>query len=360
MRRLRSTVASLTSLALALQAPLAAQAADSGTSDLAAQSCDRFAAPRLDTDYSGPREPISRVNRDQALEACRQAASAQPARGRYAYLYGRALWNGFQRYDEAVKQFAAAREAGNPWGALGLGTAYATGNGVAQDGGRAMRLYREAEGAGLKAAWQNIGGLYESGTGVAADANEAAKWYRRAADIGDINAYPGMMRLAFESTPVNLAEALAWARKAADAGWAEGEFALGWAYLTGSGVTKDEAAAARWYEKAARQGLTDAMYQLGVLYWTGSGVAKDVPAAFQWIRAAAEQGDPAAQYEAARMLYSGWGTSRDPKAAFALALQAARADVAPAQAMVGAMYYEGDGTARDHATAANWFRHAAL
>jgi tetratricopeptide (TPR) repeat protein len=69
---------------------------------------------------------------DEALEACRQAASAQPARGRYAYLYGRALWNGFQRYDEAVKQFAAAREAGNPWGALGLGTAYATGNGVAQ------------------------------------------------------------------------------------------------------------------------------------------------------------------------------------------------------------------------------------
>ena len=36
-----------------------------------------------------------------------------------------------------------------------------------------MRLYREAEAAGLKAAWQNIGGLYESGTGVVADANEA-------------------------------------------------------------------------------------------------------------------------------------------------------------------------------------------
>ena len=352
MRRFRSNVASLTSLALALQAPLATHAADSA-SDLAAQRCDRFAAPRLDSDYSGPREPLSTANRDQALEACRQAASAQPARGRYAYLYGRALWNGFQRYDEAAKQFAAAREVGNPWGALGLGTAYATGYGVAQDGARAMRLYREAEAAGLKAAWQSIGGLYESGTGVAADANEAAKWYRRAADIGDINAYPGMMRLAFKSTPVNLAEALAWARKAADAGWAEGEFALGWAYLTGSGVARDEAAAARWYEKAARQGLPDAMYQLGVFYWTGSGVAKDVPAAFQWIRAAAEQGDPVAQYDAARMLYSGWGTLRDPKAAFALALQAARADVAAAQAMVGAMYYDGDGTARDHATAAN-------
>jgi len=86
MRRFRSTGASLTSLAL--QAPLAAQAADSGASDLAAQWCDRFTAPRLDTDYRGPREPISRANRDQALEASRQA---QPARGRYAYLYGRAL-----------------------------------------------------------------------------------------------------------------------------------------------------------------------------------------------------------------------------------------------------------------------------
>jgi len=134
MRRFRSTVASLTSLALALQAPLAARAADTTSSDPVAQRCDRFAAPLLDTQYGGPREPITAANRDEALQVCRQAASAPSPSPRYTYLYGRVLFNAFQRYDEAVRQFTVARDAGNPWAALGLGVAYATGQGVTRTG----------------------------------------------------------------------------------------------------------------------------------------------------------------------------------------------------------------------------------
>ena len=379
MCRYRSTVAGLTSLALALQSPLPARAADTAASavrsqvevsaalaalllasqsDSVAQRCDRFSAPRLDSQYKGPREPINAANREEALSACQQAAGAQPSRPRYAYLYGRVLWSA-ERYDDAAKQFGVAHAAGNPWGALGLGNAYATGHGVARDGARALRLFREAEAVGVP-AWSNIGWLYEFGVGATADANEAAKWYRRGADVGDVAAYDGLMRLAFKATPANIAEGLAWAHKAAQGGSVEGQYALGTHYLTGSGVPKDEVAAFRWYEKAARDGLPDAMYQLGLLYWTGRGVAPDVRAAFQWIHAAAEKDDPGAQFEQARMLHAGTGTSRDPKAAFWSALQAARAGIVPAQAMVAAMYDEGDGIARDHAAAVNWFGKAAF
>ena len=79
----------------------------------------------VDTAYGGPREAISAANREEALQACRQAASTRPPSPRYAYQYGRVLFNAFQRDDEAIRQFAAARDGGNPWGALGLGTAYA-------------------------------------------------------------------------------------------------------------------------------------------------------------------------------------------------------------------------------------------
>jgi hypothetical protein len=140
MRRFRPTVASLTSLALALQAPLVARAADPVASSPAAQRCDRYAGPLLDPQYSGPHEPITAANRDEALQVCRQAASTQPPSSRYAYLYGRVLWNGFQRYDEALRQFGIARDGGNPWGALALGYADAAGHGVPQDGARALRL----------------------------------------------------------------------------------------------------------------------------------------------------------------------------------------------------------------------------
>jgi TPR repeat protein len=378
MRTFRSTVASLTSLALALQAPLAVRAADTAASavppqlgaaaaiagpllaaqgDAVAQRCERYAAPRLDPQYGGPREPVTPANREEALQACGQAAAGRASRPRYAFLYGRVLW-GAGRYDEAARQFEAARAGGNPWGSLGLGSACAAGRGVAQDGARALRLFREAEAGGVP-AWSNIGWLHEFGVGVAADANEAATWYRRGADAGDLDAYDGLMRLALKANPPRVAEGLEWARKAAERGSVEGQYALGTLHLTGSGVPKDEAAAARWYEKAARAGLPDAMYQLGLLYWTGRGVDRYLPAAFQWIRAAAELGDPGAQYELARMFHGGVGTARDPKAAFDWAMQAANAGVVDAQSLVGAMYFDGDGTARDHAAAARWFRQAA-
>ena len=55
---------------------------------------------------------------------------------------------------------------------------------------------------------------------------------------------------------------------------------LGWAYLSGQGVTQDYSMAFSWISKSAEQGNTWALGQLGLMYQNGYGVSKDYNQAF--------------------------------------------------------------------------------
>ncbi len=55
---------------------------------------------------------------------------------------------------------------------------------------------------------------------------------------------------------------------------------LGWAYLSGQGVTQDYSIAFSWISKSAEQGNTWALGQLGLMYQNGYGVSKDYNQAF--------------------------------------------------------------------------------
>ena len=57
-----------------------------------------------------------------------------------------------------------------------------------------------------------------------------------------------------------------WYRKAADQGYAEVQYELGFLYNVGLGVSQDFAEAARWYRKAADQENAEAQHELGQLY----------------------------------------------------------------------------------------------
>src|SRR5437660_956777 len=85
-------------------------------------------------------------------------------------------------------------------------------------------------------------------------------------------------------------------QKAAEQGYANAQYNLGWCYDNGTGVEKDEQKAVEWYQKAAEQGYANAQYNLGVHYANGTGVEKDKPKAVEWYQKAAEQGDAYAQY----------------------------------------------------------------
>lgn len=65
---------------------------------------------------------------------------------------------------------------------------------------------------------------------------------------------------------INEAEAARWYRKAAEQGYAKGQYWLGVCYENGFGLTKDEAEAVQLYRKAAAQGYRDAYLNLGSYY----------------------------------------------------------------------------------------------
>ena len=78
-------------------------------------------------------------------------------------------------------------------------------------------------------------------------------------------------------------------RLAADQGYPEAQFYLGFAYTEGRGVPRDDAEAARWVRLAADQGHPYAQGHLGRLYAEGRGVEQDLVAAHTWLSLAALQ-----------------------------------------------------------------------
>jgi TPR repeat protein len=70
---------------------------------------------------------------------------------------------------------------------------------------------------------------------------------------------------------------------------------LGWFYLLGKGVGKDESQAFSWSRKAAAIGNAQAMNNLGWMYQNGYGVAQDRQLAIDWFRKAARLGNEQAK-----------------------------------------------------------------
>jgi hypothetical protein len=70
---------------------------------------------------------------------------------------------------------------------------------------------------------------------------------------------------------------------------------LGVLYKTGLGVTKDLAEAVKWYRKAADAGSVLGQSNLGVCLEEGYGTAVNLNEAVQWYRKAAAQGNETAK-----------------------------------------------------------------
>jgi TPR repeat protein len=92
---------------------------------------------------------------------------------------------------------------------------------------------------------------------------------------------------AGEGAPQDYSETVVWLRKAADQGYAEAQFKLGWAYENGYGVREDHMLAAMWWREAADQGNADAQIKLAWLYENGDGIQQDCALAYLWLNWAA-------------------------------------------------------------------------
>ncbi len=154
-------------------------------------------------------------------------------------------------------------------------------------------------------------------------------------------------------------KALSSYRRAAELGYAKGEYSLGYMYANGSGITQNAATATEWYLKAAKQGYSAAQFSLGRLYEKGRGMPRDYAGALKWYRQSADQGHVKAQTNLGDMYFHGKGVARDYQKAFYWFRKAAEKDHPTAQSNMGVLYENGQGVAKNKVVAIEWYRKAA-
>jgi TPR repeat protein len=141
----------------------------------------------------------------------------------------------------------------------------------------------------------------------------------------------------------------------ADEGNAVAQEILGFMYLRGEGVRRDDATAFRWLTMAAESGRAEAQFELGLMYRDGLGVTPDGKTALLWLRRAAEQGETDACNSVGEMYLGHGGIPPDDTAALKWFFRAAEGGSARAMYNIGLRYAEGQGVDRDEIEAFKWF-----
>ncbi|KAJ5542808.1 hypothetical protein N7461_008811 [Penicillium sp. DV-2018c] len=150
---------------------------------------------------------------------------------------------------------------------------------VVRDEVYASELFHQAAELGYKFSQYRLGTAYEYGLmGCPIDNRVSIIWYTRAAAQGEHQselALSGWYLTGAEGILAqNDTEAYLWARKAATAGLAKAEYAMGYFTEVGIGVTANLDDAKRWYWRAAAQGFPKARERLEDLKKGGSRMQK--------------------------------------------------------------------------------------
>ena len=123
--------------------------------------------------------------------------------------------------------------------------------------------------------------------------------------------------------------------------------------------SKNYKSAEEYWHQAADMGFKNAQYKLGYMYYAGIGVSSDTAIAIKWFSQAAKQGHIEAQYELGYIYYLGDGVSRNYALAKKWVSQPAELGIAAAQYLMGTIYEYGLGVAKDHSEAKKWYYKAA-
>ena len=220
------------------------------------------------------------------------------------YYYGR---NGKSKdYVEAAAHYRKAADAGHAYAQYSIGWCYEKGQGVEKSVPKAGEWYRKAVEQGNANAKErmetlkklgddyyygrndksknyekaaecfriaadmgdaysqySIGWCYEKGQGVKESVPDAVKWYRMAKDNGEKNAKERLENakqlgldyyFARNGKTEDFKKAVVHLRLAAENGDAHSQYALGWCYEKGQGISRSVSEAKSWYRKAAAQG----------------------------------------------------------------------------------------------------------
>ncbi len=193
------------------------------------------------------------------------------------------------------------------------------------------------------------------------DATDMLSAALQAAESGDVSAISnlGFMYVKGIGIEKNEEDGVKWYRKAAELGHLTSQFNLGVMYAKGRGVEQNYVESLKWYKMAAEQGDLTAQATIGMMYAKGIGCKKDSEAARRWYQKAASKGDVNAQYNLGNMYAKGIGADVDESEAFRWYQQAAEQDHPNAQLNLAYMYGKGQGIERDDTKSFEWYKTAA-
>jgi TPR repeat protein len=183
----------------------------------------------------------------------------------------------------------------------------------------------------------------------------------QAADSGDVSAIAnlGFMYVKGIGIEKNEKEGVSWYRKAAEKGHLTSQFNLGVMYAKGRGVEQNYVEALKWYLMAAEQGDITAQTTVAMMYAKGIGCDKNNEEALYWYHQAASKNNTNAQYNLGNMYAKGIGTDLDELEAFSWYEKAADQDHPNAQLNVAYCYGKGQGIERDDTKSFEWYKKAA-
>ncbi len=214
---------------------------------------------------------------------------------------------------------------------------------------------------GIPGAMVLVGDCFEEGIGVTQDDTEAMAWYRKAAEAGDGTAMycVGSLVARGRGVAADAAAALAWYEKAAAAGNVPVMLAIGHMYYSGDGVPQDYEQALGWYQRAAAAGSGSAMDAIGGMCRDGVGVLQDIDEAVTWFQKGAAAGSGYAMNSLGCLYRDGNGVEQDYAEAYAWYRKGAEAGNEWAMDNLGDLYRDGNGVDQDYAEAVSWYWKAA-
>ena len=190
-------------------------------------------------------------------EALRKAKTGDSdAQWQLARMYRNGTNGVSHSYEEAIKWYTKAADAGHPRALCGLASMYENGLGVDKSTTEAMNLYLRSGEKGYAHAYSCIGFMYEDGVGVAKSKEKAFSYYLKAARMGGVS----------------------------------GQCNAGRCYAHGIGCKQSGQESIKWLLKAAEQNSTEAYYRLGLYYELGIGVEMSETTAIKYFKRGAELG----------------------------------------------------------------------
>ncbi|QSS63156.1 enzyme activator [Histoplasma capsulatum] len=181
-----------------------------------------------------------------------------------------------------LKRAAERADESNPHALHELALLYENPNGIdaiIQDEAYSLELLEQAAELGYKFSQYRLGIAYEHGLlGCPVDPRTSIMWYSQAAAQGEHQAELSLSGWYLTGAEGILqqsdTEAYLWARKAALAGLAKAEYAMGYFTEVGIGVTANLEDAKRWYWKASSQNFMKARERLEDLKRGGAKMQK--------------------------------------------------------------------------------------